>query len=153
MYELQKRSPLSVILLTIVTCGIYLVYWYYKIYNELQLFSGKTPTGNPFWLDFLINLFTCGLWGIFVDYKISKQLHQIRIDHNIKGEDSSIIILILDCFSIFTLHFLWILTSAIQQDEWNHIIENVAIPMNTQENRFSKDIQEKQNNFNDPNPY
>jgi hypothetical protein len=147
MYEIEKRSPLNVILLTIITCGFYLIYWYYKIYQELKLYTGKTPTNNPFWLDFLINLITCGIWGIYVDYKISKQLHEIRLQNNLKGEDSSLIVLILDSFSIFTLHLLWILTSAIQQDEWNQILENVAIPIqqNTDSNTKREDF------F--PNPY
>ncbi len=129
MHEISKRSPLSVILLTFITCGFYLIYWYYKIYQELKLYTNRTPTGNDFWLDFFINLFTCGLWGIYVDYKISKLLHQIRLENNLKGDDSSIIVLILDSFSIFTFHLLWILTSAIQQDEWNNILENVSLTL------------------------
>ncbi len=129
MIEIEKRSPLSVILFSFITCGIYLVYWYYKMYQELKYYTNLTPTGSSFWLDFVINILTCGLWGIYVDYKISKLLNQIRIKHNIKGEDSSLIVLILDCFSIFTLHLLWILTSAIQQDEWNYIIDTISIPL------------------------
>ena len=31
----EKRSPGVVILLSIVTCGIYLIYWFYK-YGKLQ---------------------------------------------------------------------------------------------------------------------
>jgi len=147
MYEIEKRTPLSVILLTIITCGFYLVYWYYKIYQELKLYTNKTPTNNPFWLDFMINLVTCGIWGIYVDYKISKQLHEIRLQNNLKGEDSSLIVLILDSFSIFTLHLLWILTSAIQQDEWNQIIENVAIPIKQEPNPNTK----REDSF--PHPY
>ncbi len=150
MHEISRRSPLSVILLTIITCGLYLIYWYYKIYKELKLFTNKTPTGNNFWLDFIINLLTCGLWGIYVDFKISKLLHQIRIENNLKGDDSSIIILILDSFSIFTFHLLWILTSAIQQDEWNQILENISetIP-NDEKNEFQH---YNQNAFKD-HPY
>lgn len=150
MHEIYKRSPLSVILLTIITCGLYLIYWYYKIYQELKLFTNKTPTGNDFWLDFIINLLTCGLWGIYVDFKISKLLHQIRIENNLRGDDSSIIILILDSFSIFTFHLLWILTSAIQQDEWNQILENISetIP-NDQKHQF----QNFKENIDKDNPY
>jgi hypothetical protein len=111
------------------------------------LYTGKTPTNNPFWLDFLFNLITCGLWGIYVDYKISKQLHEIRLQNNLKGEDSSLIVLILDSFSIFTLHLLWILTSAIQQDEWNQILENVAIPIQQNTDSNTK----REDSF--PNPY
>lgn len=137
MYEISRRSPLSVILLTFITCGLYLIYWYYKIYEELKLFSKRTPTGNSFWVDFFINFFTCGIWGIYVDYKISKLLHQIRLENHLKGEDSSMIILILDSFSIFSLHLLWILTSAIQQDEWNQILENISIPITKENHGFN----------------
>ena len=35
------RTPLGVIGLSIITCGIYTLYWYYKTYEETKDYSGE----------------------------------------------------------------------------------------------------------------
>ncbi len=41
-----KRNPLGVLGLIVVTLGIYFLYWYYKVNQELQQFE-KDPTMSP----------------------------------------------------------------------------------------------------------
>jgi hypothetical protein len=118
----EERSPVMVLLLTLITCGLYLIYWYYVFYRDLSSITGRTPTGLPFFLDCIIALFTFGLWGVYVDYCISQQLQQIRMANGIDLPDSTLLVLVLDAVSIFTAHLLFIFTSAIQQDEWNKMI-------------------------------
>lgn len=133
MYKtIEKRNPILVVVLMVITCGLYAIFWYYQIYKELKSFTNTTPTGNSYWIDFFISIITCGLWGFYVDYKISKQLHEIRKQYNLSGDDSSNIVLILDVGSLFTLYFLFAITSAIQQDEWNQILEQISIPLKSQ---------------------
>ena len=31
--EFERRDPAIVLVLSLVTCGLYLIYWYYKIYR------------------------------------------------------------------------------------------------------------------------
>lgn len=112
-----------VLLLTVVTCGLYLVYWYYCFYRDLYSITGRTPTGLPFFVDFLIAIFTAGLWGAYVDYCISRELQRICQANGIDLPDSTILVLALDVVSIFTAHLLFIVTSAIQQDEWNKMLQ------------------------------
>ncbi|MFN3603824.1 MAG: DUF4234 domain-containing protein [Leptonema sp. (in: bacteria)] len=149
MYKtIEKRSPLLVIVFTLITCGLYTIYWYFKMYSELVRITNVTPTRNPFWLDFVFSILTCGLWGFYVDYKISKQFQEIRKKYNLIGDDSSFLILLLDISSLFTFYFLFILTCAIQQDEWNQILEQIATPLGgeTIEDKNSK-------TSNNQNPY
>ncbi len=148
MYKtIEKRSPVLVVVLMLITCGIYSIFWYYQIYKELQSFTNSTPTKNSYWLDLFLAIFTCGLWGFYVDYKISKQLHEIRKKYNLSGDDSSNIVLILDIGSLFTFYFLFAITSAIQQDEWNQILDQISIPLKTQYEEST--IEESKNQ----NPY
>jgi Domain of unknown function (DUF4234) len=35
------RSPVSVILLSFITCGIYFLYWQYKTFQEMKDYSGE----------------------------------------------------------------------------------------------------------------
>ncbi len=41
------RSPVSVILLTVLTCGIYGLIWFYSIANELNALLGDEGATNP----------------------------------------------------------------------------------------------------------
>ncbi|MCS7206247.1 MAG: DUF4234 domain-containing protein [Leptospiraceae bacterium] len=125
MKSFKKRSPLFVVVMSLITFGLYLIYWYAQIYKEIRIATGTTPTGNSFRLDFLLSLFTFGVWGIFVDYKISTILHQIRSRHQLEGSNTSLIVVILDVFAYMTFFFLWVITSAIQQEEWNQISEKL----------------------------
>jgi hypothetical protein len=39
------RSPVTVILLSLVTCGIYFLYWTYKVFQEMKDYSGEGVGG------------------------------------------------------------------------------------------------------------
>ncbi|MBW2192045.1 MAG: DUF4234 domain-containing protein [Deltaproteobacteria bacterium] len=55
---IERREPALVLVLSIITLGIYLPFWYHGIYEDLQKLDGRTPTGHGFWLDFLFVLLT-----------------------------------------------------------------------------------------------
>jgi len=40
------REPLTVVLLTIVTLGIYLLFWYYQMYRDMKDYRGKGIGGG-----------------------------------------------------------------------------------------------------------
>ena len=42
----MKRSPVSVILLTIITLGIYGLYWQYVVFKDLKEYSGEGIGGG-----------------------------------------------------------------------------------------------------------
>jgi uncharacterized protein DUF4234 len=56
------RSPLAVLLLSIVTLGIYGLYWHYKTFQEMKDYSGQGIGGV---LGLLLGFF-CGIVVIFV---------------------------------------------------------------------------------------
>ena len=77
MDTIKRRDGGVLLVLSVLTCGLYLFYWYHEIYRELEELSGETPTGNSYWIDLLLHFVTCSLFGIFVDYKISQQIHAL----------------------------------------------------------------------------
>jgi len=123
---IQRREPALVLVLSIVTLGIYLPFWYHGVYEDLQTLDGRTPTGHGFWLDFLFVILTFAIYGIWVDYQISQQIAQFE-ERNGLGpvQDTSIIAIILDVASYFTAFFTNFVTSAIQQDQINRIVEKL----------------------------
>ena len=123
---IQRREPALVLVLSIITFGIYLPFWYHGIYEDLQTLDGRTPTGHGFWLDFLFVILTVAIYGIWVDYQISQQIAQFE-ERNGLGpvQDTSIIAIILDVASYFTAFFTNFVTSAIQQDQINRVVEKL----------------------------
>ena len=89
---IQRREPALVLVLSIITFGIYLPFWYHGIYEDLEALTERTPTGHGFWLDFLFVILTFAIYGIWVDYQISQQIAEFE-ERNGLGpvQDTSII--------------------------------------------------------------
>ena len=58
----ELRSPLTVLLLGLITCGIYFLFWYYKSFDEMKDFSGEGLGGL---VGLLLSIF-CGIITMFV---------------------------------------------------------------------------------------
>jgi hypothetical protein len=58
----KPRSPLAVLLLSIITVGIYGLYWHYKTFQEMKDYSGEGIGGV---LGLILGLF-CGIVVIFL---------------------------------------------------------------------------------------
>ena len=123
---IQRREPALVLVLSIITFGIYLPFWYHGIYEDLQTLDGRTPTGHGFWLDFLFVILTFAIYGIWVDYQISLQIADFDQRNGLGPvQDTSMIAIILDVASYFTAFFTNFVTSAIQQDQLNRVVEKL----------------------------
>ncbi|WP_255200716.1 DUF4234 domain-containing protein [Enterococcus gallinarum] len=68
-YQSKKKSILMVILLTIITCGIYSLFWLYQTTQDLTEYSEDyrlTPG-----MSVLLTIITCGLYQIYWWYRIA----------------------------------------------------------------------------------
>src|SRR4051794_38191507 len=106
----EPRSPGIVILLSIVTCGIYHVYWYFATLREMRD-ANHSPTGNAPWVDFLIALITLGLYGLYVDYRIGKEIVEMQAERGLRENDTSLLAIVLDLLG------LGVVATALQQTE------------------------------------
>ena len=121
---IKPREPGLILVFSVISCGIYLIYWYYKIYEELELLNGSTPTGHSFILDFFLNIVTCGIYGIWVDYKISIVLKDMQVARNHPSpSDTGVLVVVLDIAAFFTGYMTNFISSAIQQDLLNKTME------------------------------
>ena len=80
-YGIEQRNIVVCILLSIVTCGIYMYYWIYKISEELKQLSGddSMPDGG---IAILLTLVTCGIYLIYWHYKMGQACDQAKGDPN-----------------------------------------------------------------------
>ncbi|MCB1322274.1 MAG: DUF4234 domain-containing protein [Leptospiraceae bacterium] len=117
----EEQSPVLVILLTVITCGLYLIYWYYVVYQDLELLYGRTPTGNSFVLDLLLTIITVGLWGVYVDYQISVLCNELQQRYQMPPNDTTLLSIILDLSAYVTAFATNLVTSVIHQEQLNRI--------------------------------
>ena len=77
----KYRSILSIILLTIVTGGLYIIFWFYKTKNEINSLGGEIPTFLLFFIPFV---------NLYFFYKYSEAFAKI-----IKHDDNTLLYFIV----------------------------------------------------------
>jgi len=110
-HEGVRSIPIDLIL-TIITCGLYGLYWQYKQMESLNRWLKRNDFDFVLWL--VLSLVTCGIFAIYYEYKMAKGINEIQEENNLSvAGDLPIICLIL---TIFGLAFV---SLAIQQLEIN----------------------------------
>ena len=108
---IQERNIAIAVILSIVTCGLYGIYWMIKLTDEVNQICGDTQaTGGG--LVFLFTLITCGIYGWYWMYKMGEKCDQIK---GVNGS-SGILYLILGIFG------LGIVSYCLMQDTINKAI-------------------------------
>ncbi|MEJ2108904.1 MAG: DUF4234 domain-containing protein [Acidobacteriota bacterium] len=106
-----RSIPLDLIL-TIITCGIYGLYWQFKQMETLNIWLKREEFN--FWLWLLLSIITCGIWAMYYEYKMAKGINEIQEENSLRvSGDLPIICLLLAIFG------LAIVSLAIQQLEIN----------------------------------
>lgn len=105
---MTNRNVLTVILLSIFTCGIYSIYWWYTTTEDLNSKSSDEPLMN-YILSILLSIVTCGIYGIYWLYKFYKKVDEVT------GDDNCVLNLIL------SLLFSGIVGMAIAQNSINKV--------------------------------
>lgn len=106
---MKKRSLVTMILLTLVTLGIYAIYWYWDFQAQLKQ---KTGEGFGGFSHLLVTLVTFGIYYIYWQYAAGKRLAKLG------ASDNSVLYLILSLLS-----FGW-LNALLMQDQANKLTES-----------------------------
>ncbi len=87
-----ERNPITVILLTIITCGVYGIYWYYLVSKEINAALGEERIN--FVLYFLVGILCFPL--IFVGmYKIDEAVVELQTRAGLPSKSNFILWIIL----------------------------------------------------------
>lgn len=106
---MRKRSILSMIVLSIITCGIYYLLLWVQIFSDINYASKDNDSSIT---DLLLSIVTCGLWGIYCFWRYSKKLAYLG------AEDNSLINVLLAVFG------LPLISLCIMQSSINHLVDN-----------------------------
>ena len=108
---LNRRSVPVCVILSIVTAGIYLLYWFVCTTNETNAVTGEPgPSGG---VALLLTIVTLGIYGIYWGWKMGEKLDASRTRHGVAPGSFAILFLVLNLFG------LTIVTLAIVQNELN----------------------------------
>ena len=119
--ELQpfKSAVAMDMILVLITCGIYDLFWQYRQIRFVNVVSGEIKFSFLKWLIFTI--LTCGLYNFYHEYVMGREIVVLQEKCGAaQNEDLPLLSIILCAVS------LGIITDAIQQREINLLINAVA---------------------------
>ncbi len=113
---MKQRSIGICILLSIITCGIYGIYWFIVLTDEVNAVSGQNNATSG-GVAFLLTIITCGIYGYYWAYKMGDKLNQAKAQRNMPIDSNMpIIYLLLEIFG------LGIIGWALMQDNLNKML-------------------------------
>jgi TRAP-type C4-dicarboxylate transport system permease small subunit len=96
MYRGNNRNIAIGVVLSIITCSIYLWIWMYQIMTDLKAAKNDSDI-NP-GLEIFLCIITCHIYTIYWGYKYGKKVAETQAIYNAPIEDNSIAYLILGIF-------------------------------------------------------
>jgi len=89
---MERRNIAIYVLLSIVTCGIFGLYWLYCIGNDIYQANGEESKAGT---DIILGLVTCGIYTLYAYYMYGKKLNEIRIKYGARTKDDSVLLVVL----------------------------------------------------------
>jgi len=103
------------IVLSILTCGLYNIYWNAKQFRAMNALLGREEYKFWFWL--LLSILTCGVFHVYYEYKMGSDLQEYLKTRGLQvSPNLAIIGLVLSCLG------LTVVSDAIYQHELNRLI-------------------------------
>lgn len=100
---ISKRDIVMAVILSIITCGIYGIYWFIVMTDESNSVSDeKTASGG---LAFLYTIITCGIYRFYWNYKMGQKLYLSGKKYDLAISDNSVLYLILSIFGFDIINY------------------------------------------------
>ena len=106
------RSIILAIILSIVTCGLYCIYWFVVLTDETNNLSGRNNETSGV-VSLLLTIITCGIYGWFWAYKLGEKVDVIKNDPN---GSTNVLFIILQIFGLGIVNY------ALAQDAINKAV-------------------------------
>lgn len=114
---MQPRNIGIAILLSVVTCGLYGLYWFVCLNDDANTLSGRTADTSG-GMALLLSIVTCGIYEFFWAYKMGEKVNAAKALRGLPNDpNSGILYLLLSIFGLSIVAF------ALIQNEFNHILE------------------------------
>lgn len=110
---IQERNIVMCIVLSIVTCGIYGIYWFICMVNDVNAVA-ETPNDTSGAMVFILGIVTCSIYLLYWFFKAGEKIQTAEEKRGIAGAQNQGLI-----YLILTLFGLGIVSYALIQNELN----------------------------------
>jgi len=114
-----RREPGLVLLLSLLTCGIYYIYWVYKVSGEVQDFLGEPDT--PPVVELLLTALTCGLYLFYWDWKMAEKIATMQARVGLPSTNNALLYLVLNLLGAGPIGGLGLIVPLIEQGHLNDV--------------------------------
>jgi hypothetical protein len=116
-----RREPALVLIFSLLTCGIYYLYWLHMVSYEIQAFLGDRDTDPG--MEVFLAIITCGIYIIFWDYKVARKLAMMQQMVGLMPQDNSTLFVVLDFVDMALCHVagVGIIPAMIEQGTLNDV--------------------------------
>ena len=101
---LEYRDIAIAIILSIVTCGIYGIFWIISLTNDANKVSDR-PTDTSGGMVILLTIITCVIYGIYWNYKMGQKIYEAGQRYNKSISDNSVLYLVLSLFGLQIVNY------------------------------------------------
>ncbi len=112
---IQRRSIATCIILSIVTCGIYGLYWLACLANDTNTVSGKPGTTGGTVV--LLSIVTCSIYQFYWLYTAGQKIDEVKMSKGLPSGNCGLIYLLLSIFGFSIIAY------ALMQNELNNLAD------------------------------
>ena len=116
---MKERNIAVAIILSIVTCGIYAIYWFIVMTDEAKIAAKDNQLASG-GVAFLLTLITCGIYGIYWAYKMGELTAKAQADRGMLVKNNGVLYLILELIGF------GIIVYALVQSDLNQMVKEDA---------------------------
>jgi len=110
---MERKSVAVCVILSLVTCGIYAIYWMYTIARGFYFTQTQERVNTTPGVTILLMILTCGIYGYYCYYKWGQASAEIAARYGRDGSDKAVLYLILAIFGFA------IINDALIQSDFN----------------------------------
>ena len=92
----KEKNIALCIILSLVTCGIYGMYWFVTLTDDVNTISGDQGTSGV--MAFVLTIITCGIYGLYWAYKCGEKIDKAHQNRGEAASNGGVLYLILYIF-------------------------------------------------------
>ena len=92
---MKERNIAVSVLLVFITCGIYGIFWFISLTDDVVKLSNGKEYSTSGGKAFLFTLITCGIYGFYWAYKMGVSVNEIKRNRGLAPSDNGILYIVL----------------------------------------------------------
>lgn len=106
---MKNRNIVVCIILSLITCGIYGLYWFIVMTNDMNTLTPNDTYQTDGVKALIFTLLSCGIYGWYWSYKMGLKMDQVKV-----GGSHAVLFILLQIFGLGIVNYC-IMQSAINE--------------------------------------